>query len=162
MRIGVTGHRTLRDSTAWNWVESEIEAILTRAGDPLVGLSCLAAGTDQLFAKAVLRLGGTLEVVLPFEGYGGRFSAEERAAYHELLDRAASRQVLRNHGTDEEGYFDAGKRVVDASELLIAVWDGLPARGMGGTADIVAYALSVKREVLHLNPETRQVGRGAG
>jgi hypothetical protein len=30
--------------------------------------------------------------------------------------------------------------VVEASELLVAVWDGEPARGLGGTADVVAYA----------------------
>jgi hypothetical protein len=160
MRIGVTGHRLLREQTAWDWVATEIEKILAREGEPLVGLSCLAEGTDQVFAKAVLRLGGRLEAILPFRGYGQRFSeGPERAEYQELLARAASRQILRRSGTDEEGYFEAGKQVVDASDLLIAVWDGHPARGIGGTADIVAYALSVGREVLHLDPETRQVRR---
>jgi hypothetical protein len=35
---------------------------------------------------------------------------------------------------------EGGKVVVDRAEVLIAVWDGLPARGLGGTADVVAYA----------------------
>jgi hypothetical protein len=29
---------------------------------------------------------------------------------------------------------------VDRSSVLVAVWDGQPARGLGGTADVVAYA----------------------
>jgi hypothetical protein len=29
---------------------------------------------------------------------------------------------------------------VDRSDVLLAVWDGRPARGFGGTGDVVAYA----------------------
>jgi hypothetical protein len=29
---------------------------------------------------------------------------------------------------------------VDRSDVLLAVWDGQPARGPGGTGDVVAYA----------------------
>ena len=35
---------------------------------------------------------------------------------------------------------DAGKVVVDRSSVVLAVWDGQPSRGLGGTADVVAYA----------------------
>jgi hypothetical protein len=35
---------------------------------------------------------------------------------------------------------DAGKVVVDRSSVLVAVWDGQPSRGLGGTADVVRYA----------------------
>jgi hypothetical protein len=34
----------------------------------------------------------------------------------------------------------AGEKVVDLSDTLLAVWDGLPAKGYGGTADVVTYA----------------------
>ena len=40
----------------------------------------------------------------------------------------------------EEAFLAAGTSVVDNCEALIAVWDGKPARGLGGTADIVRYA----------------------
>jgi hypothetical protein len=30
--------------------------------------------------------------------------------------------------------------VVQRSDVLLAVWDGLPARWFGGTGDVVAYA----------------------
>jgi hypothetical protein len=35
---------------------------------------------------------------------------------------------------------DGGRAVVDRSSVLIAVWDGQPSRGLGGTADVVTYA----------------------
>jgi hypothetical protein len=35
---------------------------------------------------------------------------------------------------------DAGRVVVDRSSVLVAAWDGQPSRGLGGTADVVAYA----------------------
>jgi len=34
----------------------------------------------------------------------------------------------------------ASRLMVDAADELFAVWDGQPARGHGGTADVVAYA----------------------
>jgi len=34
----------------------------------------------------------------------------------------------------------ASKFMVDEADELYAVWDGKPARGYGGTADVVAYA----------------------
>jgi hypothetical protein len=33
------------------------------------------------------------------------------------------------------------ERMLDLADELVAVWDGLPARGHGGTADVVAVAL---------------------
>jgi len=157
MKIGVTGYRHLHEPAVWGWVATEIETILTRTEPPLIGWSCLAVGTDQIFAEALLSLGGILEVVVPFQGYERCFaSGHERKRYVELLGRASSHFVLTDAGSDEDAYFEAGKLIVDSSELLIAVWNALPARGRGGTAEIVAYGISRRRKVIHLNPETRQ------
>ena len=43
--------------------------------------------------------------------------------------------------------------MVDRSERLVAVWDGKPARGIGGTADIVSYARQKGVPVVVLWPE---------
>jgi len=53
----------------------------------------------------------------------------------------------------EEAFFAAGKAVVDACDWLIAVWDGEPARGLGGSADVVAYARNQGRRVDVIWPE---------
>lgn len=60
-RIGITGHSNLTVESV-PWVAEALRAELALlAGDGLVGVSCLARGADQLFARAVLELGGALE-----------------------------------------------------------------------------------------------------
>jgi hypothetical protein len=158
MRIGVTGHQHLPTSEAWSWVRGELDRILPAVSSPLVGVSSLAIGADQVFAEAILAHGGSLEAVVPFPEYEERFRAKaDRNAYRALLQQASRREVLPRAGSDEESYYAAGCFVVDVSDLLIAIWDGEPARGRGGTADIVRYAERVGKHILHLNPMNRQV-----
>jgi hypothetical protein len=158
MRVGVTGHQRLEQPANWGWVRRELDRLLPALAPPLVGVTSLAVGADQLFADAVLRHGGSLEVVVPFAGYEFTFSeGESRRAYGQLLRRAARREVLEKRGSEEEAYFAAGKRMVELSELLIAVWDGLPATGLGGTGDVVGYAVRQGKKTIHLNPVTHQI-----
>src|SRR3712207_7054590 len=57
--------------------------------------------------------------------YTTLFRSRERERYGQLLRHASKTEVLEKHGSDEEAYLAAGKRMVDLSELLITVWDGL-------------------------------------
>jgi len=43
--------------------------------------------------------------------------------------------------------------VVDHCDVMIALWDGKPARGKGGTATIVSYAAAVKCPLYRVDPE---------
>ena len=159
MRVGITGHQRLAAESAWDWVRRELESVLRNTAGPLVGVSSLAMGADQLFADLVLGSGGSLEVVLPFEGYSEKFVEERDEGEFERLLRSASKvETLRCRGSDEEAYMEAGKRVVDTSDLLVAVWDGRPAAGLGGTADVVRYAVERGKPVVYLNPVTGCVG----
>ena len=158
MRVGITGHQRLREPTGWDWVRRELDRLLSSFTPPLVGVTSLAAGADQLFADAVLRHGGSLEAVIPFDGYESTFSEErDRHEYLRLLQRALSKEVLEKFGSDEEAYLTSGKRMVDRSELLVAVWDGRPAAGMGGTGDVVSYATQQGKRIIHLNPLTQEI-----
>ncbi|HEV3333448.1 MAG TPA: hypothetical protein VG096_20835 [Bryobacteraceae bacterium] len=128
-------------------------AFLTRIKPPLTGISSLAIGADQIFAEVVLELQGSLEAVVPFENYERTFDNEVDLARFHLLRAAASKiEILTHAPNDEEAYLTAGKRTVALSETLIAVWDGLPALGVGGTAQIVEFAQQVGVPVIHLNP----------
>jgi hypothetical protein len=71
----------------------------------------------------------------------------------------ATVEVLQTSGTDEDAYMAAGRRVVELSDVMIAVWDAKPAKGKGGTADIVAYAIASDVPVVHINPVERTVTR---
>jgi hypothetical protein len=156
MRIGVTGHQRLEDAAAWGWVREEIRAALRELPGPHTGLTSLAAGADQLFAEVVLEAGGGLHVVLPFEGYERKLAGGALARYERLLRRADEVEVLDGRADDAEAaYLAAGKRVVDAAERVVAVWNGRPAAGIGGTGDVVAYANSRGTPVIHLDPIAR-------
>jgi len=160
MMVGISGHRRLRDPAGWEWVGRELLTCLAPLPPRVVGVTSLAIGADTVFAEAVLRLGGALKVVVPFAGYEERFDeGRERERYLSLLGRAASVEVLRAEVTEQEAYFAAGRRVVDISSLLLLVWDGRPAAGLGGTGDIAAYARRERKAVVHINPETRTVTR---
>ncbi len=158
MIFGVTGHQRLADESAWPWVAQTLRSVLAEASRPLVGVSSLAIGADQLFAELVLEQGGKLRVLLPFPTYEETFSpGADRERYRALLARASTVQTLPAQATAEESYLAAGQRVVDLVERLIAVWDGQAAAGLGGTGDIVQYARKIGKEVLHLDPVRREI-----
>lgn len=112
----------------------------------------LPIGADQLFANAVLQIGGTIEAVIPFQEYEISFEGAGRDQYHRLLKRASKITTLRRRASIEESYFEAGKVMVDSSEIIIGVWNGLPAAGVGGTADVILYALQKGKPVTQLDP----------
>jgi len=155
MKIGITGHQQLPRASDWKWTKRQLVEIIMSAARPLVGISSLAVGADQLFADIILQEGGTLEAIIPFEDYERTFTTEtDKDEYRRILSRASHVEVLERVASDEENYLKAGKRVADKSDLLIAVWDGKPAAGLGGTGDIVEYTLT-KKKVVHLNPIAR-------
>ena len=64
-------------------------------------------------------------------------------------------QRLRTNGLpsddcSEDAYLAAGHWIVDHSDLAILVWDGYPAAGKGGTADIASYARLVGCPFIHV------------
>ena len=158
MVIGITGHQKLQQKTDWSWVEKAIHAILSRVPPPLIGLSSLAVGADQVFARLILQHGGELRVVLPFSKYEEIFATvHDLAEFRSLLGRAATVEILTECPDRQESYLAAGQRVVDLSDRMIAVWNGKTAAGLGGTGDIVHYSQSKQRHVLHINPATGEI-----
>jgi hypothetical protein len=138
-RIAISGHRGLSAQTA-HLVDEAIRAELARHAPDVTGLSCLADGADQIFARAVTDLGGTLEAVIPATKYRAGFPAEVLAEYDDLLAQASAVRNLSFIESTSESHMAASKLMVDEADELYAVWDGKPARGYGGTADVVAYA----------------------
>jgi hypothetical protein len=57
----------------------------------------------------------------------------------------------------ESAFFAAGRYIVEQCDLLIAVWDGQPSKGLGGTGDVVAYARGVNRQVVVLDPISQKL-----
>ena len=142
MRVGLTGHQDIPPQ-ALEYVARGINSVLDDLKGDLIGISSLAAGADQLFASLVLEHGGRLEIVIPCRRYEKSFSRpEDLTNFQDLLERAASVETLSFDEPSEEAYLAAGCRVVDLSDVVLAIWDGQPAKGKGGTGDIVEYARS--------------------
>lgn len=156
MRIGISGHQYLEDPRAWEWVGDVMRDLLLRFPRPLVGVTCLAVGADSLLATLLEEQHQSFEVVLPFADYESRLPLEARDEYRRLLGQAMAVTTLKDRSNDEQSYFEAGKIVVDLSDVLLTVWNGKPAKGLGGTADIVAYARQKEKPIVHLDP-VRQV-----
>jgi hypothetical protein len=153
--IGFSGHQDLPPGSV-GYIEREIRSYLVAIPAPLVGVSSLAAGADQLFAQLVIDAGGTLRAVIPSRGYASTFpDARSRERYETLL-RAADAVCLDFPAPSDDAYLAAGQAVTDAADRLLAVWDGRRARGRGGTADIVAYAQRTGKPVTVVWPAGAQ------
>lgn len=139
MIVGFTGHQQL-PVEALSFIRKRIQQELD-ARSAAIGITSLAAGADQIFAKELLNYGGNLQVIIPSARYESTFrDADDLSAFHHLIAHASSVEILPFNAPSQEAYLKAGQRIVDLSNLLIAVWDGRPAQGLGGTADIVSYA----------------------
>jgi hypothetical protein len=147
--IAVTGHLDLGEGTA-GAVRAELRELLrahAAAGD-LVGLSCLAPGADTIFAEELLAAGGELVAVLPARGW-----REPGEAFARLLRAAVEVVEMPFDTPDFEGYAAANEVLLARSDLLVAVWDGAPPQGPGGTGDLVRRARDVGRPVVRVWPQ---------
>jgi hypothetical protein len=151
VRVGVTGHRSIPDESAISRVVDKVLDLIRETSSSSDGappvievVSPIAEGADRIVAHAALKdPRARLRVPLPFpkEDYGNDFeTAESRADFENLLERAGEVMVLPATPTRNEGYEQVGHYVLDNCDVLIAIWDGEPSRGRGGTAEIIARA----------------------
>jgi hypothetical protein len=152
MRVAITGHRDLSPGTA-DLVRTAMEGLLVPHGAEVVGVSCLAPGADQIFAETVLRLGGRLEAIVPAREYGSALPPPDRARFEGLLDRADPVRRLSHDAPSPAVYAAANEVMLEDADVLVAVWDGEPSRGPGGTAEVVGAALRKRIRVEILWPE---------
>jgi hypothetical protein len=152
MRIGISGHQNLGTIRVIDWIRAQMNDELTKR-DFTFGVTSLAEGADQLFAEAVLTLGKLLEVVIPCHNYESAFKNPVAAQqFRNLKHRASTCYVLDFQRPSEEAFYQAGRRIVEVSDLMIFVWNGKPAQGHGGTADTFDYANQLGREFVWINP----------
>lgn len=151
--LGCSGHQAIPEEAAQFVDDGLTEAVRAFAQRDLVGVCSLAAGADQLFARIVLRAGGKLQVVVPSANYESTFDHDGRVAYADLLSLAHHVETLGFDDPSEEAFRAAGYRVAELCDVLVAVWDGQPAKGKGGTADVVEHARRLGRPVEVVWPE---------
>lgn len=162
LKIGIIGHRVIKDE---NLIRDKLQKVLgvlsdaSPTGSSFIVLSPLAEGSDRLVAEEILTFEDNmgenkLIAVLPMkkEDYMTDFkSAESREEFLELLDQAEEVITFPQTSKREYAYLQVGEYVARECDILLAIWDGLPSRGKGGTAEIVNYAENIGREVVWIN-----------
>ena len=155
MKIGITGHQNLESNETW--VRDVLREIIVglKAQE---GLTSLARGTDQIFAGILSDLRLPYVAVIPCSLYVDTFESPAiRKQYLAFLKKASRVMTLNLEKPEGIAFYEAGKKVVELSDRMIAVWDGQKAKHLGGTADAVEYSLAIKREIIHINPVTRKI-----
>jgi hypothetical protein len=162
--IGVTGHRDLRPQDA-DALEYNVKHVLRRLtrdytgeddNTPLVVMSSLADGADQLVARVAIECGAMLVAPLPMgsaeyrRDFENGTGPEVEGEFDRLLAYAVSApemplvggNTLENIKSDPVRralqYREAGVFIVRHCHVLLALWDGEDRElKTGGTAEIV-------------------------
>ncbi|MGA9117438.1 MAG: hypothetical protein WB626_11730 [Bacteroidota bacterium] len=158
--VGVTGHRDLREEDLPHLRDSVSAIFRDLRGryprSPLILLSPLAEGADQLVAEVALAGGAGLVVPIPMplEAYLRGFDAPAaRNRFRELFAKAAgSIQTTPGEAAAATGaaseangrYAAMGAFLARTSPILIALWDGDPHDPEGGTSHVVQFKLGEK------------------
>jgi hypothetical protein len=164
--VGVTGHRDLRDEDLPRLEQEVVRIFATLKRDylgkdgqtPILVLSALAEGADQLVARVALSQGARLIAPLPMqlEEYRRDFAPGLRPDALEEFDRLLAQAIAApivalaagntfaairsNRASREEQYRKVGLFIVRYCHVLIALWDGADKEGAaGGTAEVVAF-----------------------
>jgi hypothetical protein len=172
LSVGITGHRieALPEEAVETIIERLAAALLQfKAGaldlyerekgifaqDPprLLFVSPLADGSDQIAAELALDLGFELQAILPFD----------RATYRKTLHNSGLKRfdvlicratcVLELPGEPEgelRAFVMAGRGTVAHCDVLLAVWDGRPPRGRGGTGEVVQIGITRGTAIAHV------------
>ncbi|MGE7137839.1 hypothetical protein ACQKIE_09445 [Luteibacter sp. NPDC031894] len=158
--VGVTSHRDIAPDQ-WEDIRQRVRDFFAALTDrfpglPIVLLSSLAEGGDQLVAREALASGAHLMAPLPlppdlylddFDDPEVRRSFETLCAQAEvvLLPRLMDkpRHAIATPGVERDRqYATAGVYIASHCHVLLALWDGNDVGGFGGTAQIVTYHLT--------------------
>jgi len=182
LSVGVTGHRkdALPSGSGADLEErirSALQLVIDNAiairaqeapfyGDEpprLLFVSPLADGSDQIAARVAVELGFELHVVLPFAKAIYRRELpdqQSRQSFDQLIGKASCLLELPGeHEQPIDAYVMTGRATVSHCDLLLAVWDGLPPRGRGGTGEIVELAVVNGTPVVHVPIDSREPSR---
>jgi hypothetical protein len=160
LAIGFTGHRKLDDEARCRkLIHDYLSECKSATPGTVYGVSSVAAGGDVLFAESCIELGIPLRVLLPLpqEQFRDDFDAATWERVQQILGKAVSVEITGANESREERYYECGIETVHQSRLLIALWDGKPSNGLGGTESIVAFATGLSRPVAWIHSVTGEL-----
>jgi hypothetical protein len=182
LTIGVTGHRLHRMlDVDQDVLRHAISTTLTQLSVALEGvygkhktmfahelpqlrmISALADGADTIGAQAALAAGWRVDACLPFarDVYANDFApGQPYEEFDALLKQVTATFVLDGEHADPEkrdaAYEAVGRLTLEQADVLLAIWDGDPGRGRGGTARVVAEAVARHIPVIHIHTSSAE------
>lgn len=172
LSVGITGHRiealpkeavqTIVERIGATLVQLKAGALdlyererglFTDAPPRLLFVSPLADGSDQIAAELALDLGFELQAVLPFDRKTYRTTLHNSGLkrFDELICRATCVLELPGEPDGElKAFVMAGRGTVAHCDVLLAVWDGRPPRGRGGTGEVVQIGITRGTAIAHI------------
>jgi hypothetical protein len=160
--VGFTGHRRIDNEEDVARVLREVVAGLHHdLGRELVGRSSVASGGDTLFAEACRAANLKWVALLPFPEaeFKKDFNDGDWERAKALIDHAARVETLSDIAQRPQGYLQCGLATVDGADVMVALWDGKPSRGRGGTAEIVEHTRLIQKPLVLISADGLRVTR---
>jgi hypothetical protein len=168
--IGFTGHRSGTDEKVIGppllKVLTELKARAVALGGQAELYSSVAEGADNLCVEIARKLEMPVHLLLPLEDaeFEKDFSTPE--AWKRSLDQITT--ARQRPGRDSvhqvsgepsrpECYFNQAMHMLEAVDVLVAVWDQQPARGMGGTKEVIDQALATGVPVVQIASDSGEI-----
>ncbi|MBI1250929.1 MAG: hypothetical protein GC189_05615 [Alphaproteobacteria bacterium] len=158
--VAVTGHRLNQLPVHERpRIEAEIARALDEVEDAsrdisagpvkMTMCSAIAEGADRYAAEAALVRGWRLVTPLPFHPERYTLDFENEASvrqFYGLLQASRKVAPVEKHvveaiGGDAAPYAAVGRALIEKADVLLAVWNGLPPKGPGGTSEVAALML---------------------
>ncbi len=147
--IGITGHRDfIQTETHSNLLKAFFKKLLEDYKDsPIVLYTPLAEGADRFVANIFLSFKedykSRIKLYVPLpnkkDNYINEFNNSSKEEFNNLFSKADKTFSVQNYHDNKNEYLNVGKFIVDSSNILIAIWNGLDNGKVGGTSDIVNY-----------------------
>lgn len=163
MVVAYTGHRHLADEEATAGaiarVLDRVEQVAAEDGLAIIGVGSAAIGADTLVLEAMQQRGLSNVLKMPFseDDFEVDASAEVRQRCLTLIEESTVVEYAPAGLRGSEAYLEAGLQTIEPADVLIAVWDGKPARGRGGTAQIVDAASTIDLPTVRIDPATGKI-----
>jgi len=157
--IGFSGHRKLADPKVATDAIRKVFDRLAANHSPLASVSSAASGADTLFVEEVARRKLPCLLVLPFPKtrFQQDFSPADWQRILPFIENATRVEEVAGEESAQGAYMEAGVMAADRADVMVAVWDGKPAAGFGGTGDVVAYVRELRKPLIVINPNSGEI-----
>lgn len=159
LTISITGHRPNRLTGSPKKLKALCQQVLNvihQDTPDAIALSPLAEGADRIFAQAAVDTGMRLDAIFPFQedDYRTTFLSPHSDDYFQLKDQAHNIHLMNGDIKHmDQGFYELGRSLVEASSLLVAIWDGPPGQGKGGTPEVIELAKASGKPVVWIRAD---------